>query len=185
MFTEVYLDKYFNDKENLLSDLSSFLLEFNKELPAKEQIEEFKESDLNKIVFWNATGSGKTLLMHINLKQFNHYAKAKLKINKTILITPNEGLSNQHLKEFEKSDIKAEIFDKGSQNSFRFEGIEIIEVTKLSETEGDKSVAVESFEENNLVFIDEGHRGSSGEKWKMFRDKLSNKPKKLALYEKV
>jgi hypothetical protein len=105
--------------------------------------------------------------------QFNHYAKGKMDINKTVLITPNAGLSNQHLAEFSASNIESEIFSKESKGLFESSAIEIIEITKLGEDDGDKTVAVDSFEDNNLVFIDEGHRGSSGEIWKTNRDKLS------------
>ena len=40
---------------------------------------------------------------------------------------------------------------------------------------GNKTVAIESFENNNLVLVDEGHRGAAGDVWKMMRDKLSEK----------
>ncbi len=38
---------------------------------------------------------------------------------------------------------------------------------------GIKTVAIDAFEGNNLVLVDEGHRGSSGVDWKSKRDKLS------------
>ncbi|MEO0585425.1 MAG: hypothetical protein AAF135_24645, partial [Bacteroidota bacterium] len=75
LFTEIYLDRYFRDKNKLLQDLNDFLAAFNDadntDVPNKEgaQLEAFRESDLNKLAFWNATGSGKTLLMHVNIKQ--------------------------------------------------------------------------------------------------------------------
>ena len=174
LFVEIYLDKYFNDKEQLLLDLNTYLKEFNTNIESKkERLTEYDETELNKLALYNATGSGKTLLLQMNLLQFNHYAKGKIKINKTVLITPNEGLSNQHLEEFEASNIEAEIFSKESKGLFESNAIEIIEITKLGEENGDKTVAVDSFEDNNLVFIDEGHRGSNGDKWKTNRDKLS------------
>jgi len=173
LFTEIYLDMYFKSKEGLLKNLNEFLKQFNDNLPKKEQIERFKYEELNKLAFWNATGSGKTLLMHMNMLQFNHYAKDKIKINKTLLLTPNEGLSEQHKLEFDESNIEAEIFSKDSKGLFESNAIEIIENTKLKDEDGDKTVAVDSFEDNNLVFIDEGHRGSSGDEWKTNRDKLS------------
>ncbi len=183
LFIEIYLDHYFSDKEELLDDLNIHLDELNHKVDeynggkkAKDKtgrLERYKKEDLNKIALYNATGSGKTLLLHINLMQFNHYAKGKLKINKTVLITPNSGLSNQHLEEFQASNIEAEIFSKESKGIFTSNAIEIIEITKLGEENGDKTVAVDSFEDNNLVFIDEGHRGSSGDIWKTNRDKLS------------
>ncbi|MGK0256505.1 MAG: hypothetical protein ACI81I_001123, partial [Arcobacteraceae bacterium] len=183
LFIEIYLDLYFAGKEQLLEKLNAHLDElntkigeFNKDKKAKDKVsrlEDYKKEDLNKLALYNATGSGKTLLLHINLKQFHHYAKGKIKINKTVLITPNIGLSSQHLDEFQASKIEAEIFSKESQGSFGNSILEIIEITKLGYEDGDKTVAVDSFEDNNLVFIDEGHRGSSGEIWKTNRDKLS------------
>jgi hypothetical protein len=173
LFVEIYLDKYFDDKEQLLEDLNTYLREFNSNIDGKEKLPDYKHTELNKLALYNATGSGKTLLLHINLLQFSHYTKGKVKINKTVLITPNEGLSKQHLEEFEASHIKAEIFSKDSKGLFESDAIEIIEITKLGEEDGDKTVAVDSFEDNNLVFIDEGHRGAKGEIWKSNRDKLS------------
>ena len=173
LFIEIYLDKYFESKAQLLEDLNSYLREFNTDIDSNEKLVRYDETELNKLALYNATGSGKTLLLHINILQFNHYAKGKIKINKTVLITPNEGLSNQHLDEFKASNIEAEIFSKDSKGLFESNAIEIIEITKLGEENGDKTVAVDSFEDNNLVFIDEGHRGSSGDKWKTNRDKLS------------
>jgi hypothetical protein len=174
LFVEIYLDKYFDDKEQLLLDLNTYLKEFNTTIDnKKEKLTEYDECELNKLALYNATGSGKTLLLHMNLLQFNHYSKGKIKINKTVLITPNKGLSNQHLEEFQASNIEAEIFSKDSNGLFQSNAIEIIEITKLGEENGDKTVAVDSFEDNNLVFIDEGHRGSSGDIWKTNRDKLS------------
>jgi hypothetical protein len=95
-------------------------------------------------------------------------------INRTILITPNAGLTMQHTDEFRLSSIEAGTFSKKLVGGlFDKEAIDIIEITKLSETDGDKTVAVDSFESNNLVLVDEGHRGSSGDVWKTMRDKLS------------
>ncbi len=173
LFVEIYLDKYFSDKAELLKELNSYLDVFNNKLDKKEKLSSYTHDDLNKVALYSATGSGKTLLLQMNLKQFNHYAKDNIKINKTVLISPNAGLSNQHLKEFSASNIEAEIFSKDSKGLFESSAIEIIEITKLGDEDGDKTVAVDSFEDNNLVFIDEGHRGSSGDKWKINRDKLS------------
>ena len=173
LFIEIYLDKYFDNKEQLLEDLNTHLKEFNTGIDKKEKLTDYYETELNKLALYNATGSGKTLLLQMNILQFNHWSNGKIKINKTVLITPNEGLSNQHLEEFEASNIEAEIFSKDSKGLFESNAIEIIEITKLGEENGDKTVAVDSFEDNNLVFIDEGHRGSSGDKWKTNRDKLS------------
>lgn len=173
LFTEIYLDRYFNHRANLLEDINRFLVEkFRTKEDAYHDISLFTLKDLNKLAFWNATGSGKTLLMHINILQFYHYSKQK-DLNKVFLLTPNEGLSKQHLIEFELSSIHAKGFSKNDTPFHNNPHVEVIEITKLSETSGEKTVAVDSFEENNLVLVDEGHRGSSGDVWKKMRDKLS------------
>lgn len=184
LFTEVYLDKYFQNKVKLLADLNEFVLQYNQKqleaavgkLKVKDvfQANLFTLQDLNKLAFWNATGSGKTLLMHVNVKQYLHYAKQynQQHQNKVLLITPNEGLSKQHLEEFQLSDIHANIFTRNT-NVFSGQEVEILEITKLAESSGDKTVAVDSFETDNLVLIDEGHGGMSGDSWKNYRDQLS------------
>lgn len=175
LFTEIYLDRYFTNKERLLEDINSFLmLQFNSDPLTYHGMAELTETDINKLAFWSATGSGKTLLMHVNYLQYEYYAKrAGKKMNRTLLITPNEGLTRQHLDEFAKSNIDAHVFSKQiDSNLFAGQGIDVLEITKLGDTDGDKTVAVDFFEGNNLVFVDEGHRGSSGDAWKERRDKL-------------
>ena len=53
--------------------------------------------------------------------------------------------------------------------------IEIIDIHKLKETTGEKTVSIDAFEGNNLVLVDEGHRGSSGAdvgRWMQMRNRL-------------
>lgn len=181
LFIEIYLDKYFANPNLLLAELNQFVDAFNNPLDHSVpneydyQSARFTVDELSKIAIWSATGSGKTLLLHVNIKQYLHYAKkyGKKDFNKVLLVTPNEGLSNQHLNEFKESNIKAEIFSKSSGALFSGEMVEIIEISKLAEDSGDKTVAIDAFETNNLVLIDEGHRGASGDEWKKRRDQLS------------
>lgn len=136
-----------------------------------------EKNDLNKLAYWNATGSGKTLLMHVNILQYQDYLEKSGRgkdLNRIIVLTPNEGLSRQHLAEFELSGMEAEMFSKTtSGNLLRFKPIEIIDIHKLGEKSGEKTIAIEAFEGNNLVLVDEGHRGSSGETWLRYRSALS------------
>ncbi len=174
LFAEIYLDRYFRDLNGLLADLNTFSREFNRDNAAG--IELYKLEDLRKIAFWSATGSGKTLLMHVNILQYKHYLNSHGRgrdLNRIILLTPNEGLSRQHLEEFAKSGIEADIFRKDGASLFSGKAVEVIEITKLKEEMGDKAVAIEAFEGNNLVLVDEGHRGASGEVWKSMRDRLA------------
>ncbi len=175
LFAEIYLDRYFSDPERLLADLNAHVASFNVANPGRDALRPYRREELRKLAFWSATGSGKTLLMHVNLLQYRHYLRQhgrERELNRTILLTPNEGLSRQHLAEFALSGIEAEIFVKESTSLFAGHSVEILEVTKLSEDSGDKTVAVDAFESNNLVLVDEGHRGAGGFKWKSNRDRL-------------
>ena len=177
LFTEIYLDCFFSDKQRLLDDINTFLVhDFNLRTETWHDMPMFTEEDLNKVAFWAATGSGKTLMMHVNIKQYLHYAEkhnAK-KLNRIMILTPNEGLSKQHIEELKKSNFDAQLFSKQGRGGF-FEGqtIDVIDINKLAEQDGDKTVAVDSFEGNNLVLVDEGHKGSGGEVWKGYRNKLT------------
>lgn len=180
LFTEIYLERYFEDAQALQVELNQQVQEFNAGQTDREQLNPFSITELNKLAFWMATGSGKTLLMHCNLLQYQHYLEhspRRGELNRVILLTPNEGLSQQHLEEFALSGIPAALFSKQQLGSF-FSGreVEIIDIHKLGDEMGDKTVAVSAFEGNNLVLVDEGHAGiGSGEagKWMRRRAALS------------
>jgi len=169
LFTEIYLDRYFRDPQALLAALNTRIAAFNAGVAEGDRITPLDEtrdawSELNKVAFWMATGSGKTLLMHAHILQYRRFLETHgraRELNRIILLTPNEGLSQQHLREFEKAGIEAEIFNKDGRGLFTGQAVEILEVTKLKEEMGEKTVAVDAFEGNNLVLVDEGHRGAS------------------------
>lgn len=180
LFTEIYLDKYFSSRKDLVEELNAFRAKHHRThnndfKPVSDYRFDDGFNDLNKIAYWNATGSGKTLLMHVNILQYKHYLEKhgqSKSLNRIIVLTPNEGLSKQHLKEFTASGMDAELFDKNGGALFVGQKIEIIDIHKLEETSGNKTIAVEAFEGNNLVLVDEGHRGSGGESWKDKRNRL-------------
>jgi len=178
LFTEIYLDWYFRYPDRLLAQLNDHVERFNQRAPAASRIEPYTRQDLNKVAFWMATGSGKTLLMHINILQYQHYLRAhnrERELNRIILLTPNEGLSHQHLEEFQLSGIEAELFSKEGRGLFTGRAVEILDIHKLREEMGEKTVAVDAFEGNNLVLVDEGHRGTSGAQegaWMQKRNQL-------------
>ena len=181
LFTEYYLDRYFQSVSDLCVELNKFLAEFNRSFSERERIQPFVESDLNKLAIWIATGGGKTLIMHINVLQFDHYRNKYGKsnaYNKTILLTPNEGLSLQHKDEMDASNLSADLFVKGGGGLLTQSSVQIIDIHKLQtqdkvgKSADGKTVAVESFETNNLVLVDEGHRGASGKDWMEKRNLL-------------
>jgi len=65
LFTEIYLDKFFGNKKQLQHDLNQFVKKYNtkeveqhigKKLKKGEsiyQVSPFKDTDLNKLAFWN------------------------------------------------------------------------------------------------------------------------------------
>ena len=183
LFCEIYLDRYFRDPEALLLELNRQVYNYNANVPEADRISYFDESaeawpQLNKLAFWMATGSGKTLLMHVNILQYwealSRHGRLH-ELNRILLLTPNEGLSQQHLREFHRAGIDAELFDKKGRGLFSGLSVEILEVTRLRDEMGDKTVAVEAFEGNNLVLVDEGHRGASSGKggaWMGYRNAL-------------
>ncbi len=182
LFAEIYLDRYFRSRDVLLTDLNKQAVSFNEDKPEADQVPDYAPHDLRKLAFWMATGSGKTLLMHVNVLQYRHYLELHDRadeLDRIILLTPNEGLSRQHQEELEKSGFEAELFSRSGESLFTSRRIQILEITKLREDTGVKTVAVEAFEGNNLVLVDEGHRGTSkasdvvGDKgWKPMRDAL-------------
>ena len=162
LFTEIYLDWYFNHRQQLLDGLNDGLQAYNALQEAEHHFQRFEADELNKLAYWNATGSGKTLLLHVNIRQYLHYfqnGNNEVYPDKIILLTPNEGLSRQHLSELQLSGFGfCSLFDKN--RSVVRGAVEVIDINKLGDEMGDKTVAVEAFEGNNLVLVDEGHRGT-------------------------
>ncbi len=182
LFTEIYLDRYFENPIKLMNELTPGSVEL---LSIKEKNKDFNpiyiKNDLKKLAYWMATGSGKTFLLHINVLQFMRYNKGKHKIelDNILLITPNESLSNQHLEEMRKSGIPCELFQSQSLGAFSryadHDIVKIIDIHKLTEEKKGQGVSVdiENFGRKNLIFVDEGHKGSGGQKWKYFREELA------------
>ena len=174
LFTERYLDLYFQDTEILIAKLNRWIKN-----DSAANIPEYTADDIRTLAFQSATGSGKTLLLHANILQYKHYLEANKrlhKLNKIILVTPDEGLSRQHLRELQSSNIPAQLFsDHQEAGIFSHRGavVDIIDLHKLAEKKGIKRVALESFEENNLVLVDEGHLGTGGKVWRDYRKQLA------------
>jgi type III restriction/modification enzyme restriction subunit len=176
LYAEIYLDRLFGHPKRLLAELNRFVTERNGKRVADEPPDPtFSMDDLQKLAFWMATGSGKTLLMHLNYRQFLHYNTKPL--DNVLLVTPNEGLTQQHLEQLAASGIPAERFDLQSSGllSAQQHIVRVIEITKLVEEKkkgGGVSVPIEAFQGNNLIFVDEGHKGSGGEAWRGYREAL-------------
>jgi hypothetical protein len=184
LFTEVYLDWLFRKPETLRAELNSQVERWNSAHPEQPPLEELDTEanpwlELNKVAFWSATGSGKTLVMHANILQYQHYLRKygnPKDLGRIILLTPNEGLTNQHLGELETSGIHAAPFAK-NQGSLFADAVIVIDINKFRDEAKEKTVATASFGNNNLVLVDEGHRGASGGggEWLRHRNALCEK----------
>lgn len=132
----------------------------------------YRPDDLRKLACFMATGSGKTLLLHLNLLQFLDYGL--FEPNNILLLTPNESLSRQHRADLESSGLDGL-------------GVRIIEITKLyvdgsrgRRPKKGESLPTSQFEGPNLLLVDEGHKGGSsatdarGEReWRAIREALA------------
>lgn len=172
LYTEIFLDRRSNEPAAFLNDLNAFVSSENARMPYGAHYLPFRISDLNKIAYWMATGSGKTLLLHINYRQFLRY-QPNPGDNILLVTPPGDLLAQQHLDELRWSSVPCITYNEpspfGADNPVRV--IEISKITKNKTGEG-VSIDVAAFEGNNLIFVDEGHKGASGDAWMGLRDKL-------------
>ena len=183
LFSEIFLDRFHNDIDNFIDDLNNFSDKYNENKQDKDLLNfENNIFELNKLAFWSSTGSGKTFFIHINYLQALKYIKnSEHQIDNILLITPNESLSKQHIEEFEMSNIPAKTFENRNLLNYGDDSntIKVIEITKLvKEKKGNgdgRTIQLERFGEHNIIFVDEGHRGASGDQWKNNRDSLKGK----------
>lgn len=191
LLTELFLDRYFEDPEKLREEINEQITQHNADALEVDRVEPFAmdadaREQLARLAFWCATGSGKTLLMHVNVRQFRHYHKLAFdagkwpKLDQIILVTPNDGLSTQHALEFTQSGFDVvTVGEQGVDGLFAGltkNAIKILSIHKFQEDHGKTTVATEAFEGCNLVLVDEGHRGAGrGEegKWMVRRDQLA------------
>ena len=182
IFTEIFLDNYFRSPSRFLNEINKWIESRISSQDPHITDEDFFGS-INKIAYWMATGSGKTMIMNINYWQFMHYNKGPHKIDyeNIILITPSDEMSDQHLRELKTSGIPAILFQGDTDGYFTTEDkntIKVISIHKLKLPEDKKgegvTIDVSSLGRRNLVFVDEGHKGQTSEdkKWKQIRDYL-------------
>jgi len=193
LLTELFLDRYFENPERLREEINERIEQHNNDKNTRDvdhvstfPLDVDAREQLARLAFWCATGSGKTLLMHVNVRQFRHYHKQAEsvgtwpRLDQIILVTPNDGLSRQHEEEFRQSGFEAVMVgEQGIGGLFagaNRDAIKILSIHKFQEDHGKTTVATEAFEGCNLVLVDEGHRGAGqGEegKWMARRDQLA------------
>lgn len=172
VLTAAYLERLFADRESVRTALNARASDLG--LPAYGIDPETGADDLDKIAFWMATGSGKTLLLHAH---YQLYKAALIRHGRpqpkhTLIVTPTKGLANQHVKELRLSGLTGDLFEKGLHH--RMQDFTVIEITRIGDKSGAETIGVDYFAGDNLVFVDEGHRGSTKEDgpWRTRRKKL-------------
>lgn len=184
LFTEMYFEMFFSDhskeKREFINKINKFIGETNRDGSSKLSPKDLKPP---KLAYYMATGSGKTIVMHINYLQFTKYStKNNVRIDNCILITPSEHMTRQHINELTKSGIDAIEFNGmmtletySSSNSL----IKVIDINKLKMSESKKgygvTIDISGFGTHNLILVDEGHKGYKSEErtWARVRDQMS------------
>lgn len=187
LYTEILLDRLTDDPTGLLADLNRFRVA----RPDFAEIPDFDADDLRRAAYFMATGSGKTLIMHVNIRQVLHYlahglhpealvrrADGRREFDSILLITPGEGLSDQHLRDLGESGLDAARFIEDRTPGGLFgPKVKVIEIHKLAEEKSAEGVSVplEEIGDRNLVIVDEGHKGtgSDARTWKTRQQTLS------------
>jgi hypothetical protein len=176
LMTEHYLSRAMGDAGAFVAEINAFA-EARNAHRSYYKYPTLTTDDLDKLAFWMATGSGKTLLMHLNIYQYRHYAAKHERgpLDHVILVTPNEGLTRQHMAEMQRSGIECGYYaDLMATPAEMVEDVvKVIEISKLTENKTGEGVSVEAtaFEGRNLVLVDEGHKG--GDTWRMLRRTLA------------
>lgn len=186
LYTEIFLDQLTANPSGFLHELNMF----RSREPALTESSVFGPDDLRRLAFFMATGSGKTLLLHVNVLQLLHYLgngshpqalvrrpDGRKEFDNILLITPGESLSDQHIAELNDSGLNAGRFDKDATDGLFGPRVQVIEIQKLAEeTSGEGvSVSIDALGTRNLVIVDEGHKGTGSEAkaWKSRQKALS------------
>jgi hypothetical protein len=176
LYTEMFLDRLTEAPEDLRAEVNTHLVRLAEREPSMRDVPAFQVDDLRRLAFFMATGSGKTLLLHVNLWQVLHYLAhgrhpealvrrpdGRREFDSLLLVTPNEGLSEQHLKELTLSGIDAVHLTQDQAGARPLAPrVRVVEISKLAEEASREGVSIplEALGGANLVFVDEGHKGT-------------------------
>ena len=176
LYAEAFLHRFFNARRTFCAELNAFVTE--RRGVHERPFPRFTPDSLRKLAFMMATGSGKTLLFHLNYLQFLQYNAGRT-LNNVLLVTPSEDLSVQHELELQDSGLPCRRFQPDQPTDFTDDPatIQIIEITRFVGDKKDRGTRVptKAFAGRNLLFVDEGHKGTSGRKRRDFRDELGAK----------
>lgn len=171
-FAEYYLDLLSGDEDELKRTFNTFIQDEFVNID-RSPLSITDTSELHSLAYWMATGSGKTYIAHLNYYQFERHIGVD-SVDNIILIAPKEQIARQHIDEFTENGIDAARINNNTDAN-----VLVTDFDKLDRDEsGPKTVDVEEYRGDNLVFVDEGHKGlgSMGQNlstgWKALRDEL-------------
>lgn len=188
--TEYHLDRVTSDPQAYLMELNNFLSQQKAANELDQGIEPFTDDDLRCIAFYLATGSGKTILLHVHYWQIRYYVEHGNRpdflfpkgLGHYLLLVPTAGLAEQHLEELSRSGIPGMHLTlvKHYPSGVLPGTVLVIDMPKLraerakdeSEAEG---VYYPILGQSNIVFVDEGHKGTARADgaWRKIREYLS------------
>ncbi len=181
LFTEIFLDNFFNNKQTFLNKINYFIekkyieniywfnsLEEEKQKTVLKNLK-FEEKNLWNIAFWMATWSWKTYVSLANLLQFEKYNKEAeqwKKLDNKIFITFNDDLLNQFKKQINDinwlkiDSLKWKNLEKNYSDIlwWYFQWISLIKKWEKIPKDGESFYVQENkIYWNNLVLVDEAH----------------------------
>ena len=205
LFAAVALELLYADRPKLLEALNVDILRHNRKLKGAAGAGRGKKSEtgalppltergLMRLCCWQATGSGKTLLLHAHRLLAERAARRYAAKNKAdhplaldlqpaervILLAPSQSLLDQHVQEAALLGVSVRPYQPGLSLGLRLVreqelvGLTIHQLTAPGAKATENKVPPEMFEGRNLVLVDEGHRGSSKEdgQWRQIREAL-------------
>ena len=164
LYAERVLDRLGSGPKQFCQELNDFVRRTRS--VGWREFPRFSPASLRKLAYMMATGSGKTLLLHVNYLQFLHYNGSR-PISNILLITPGPDLGAQHLRELQASGLPCRLFDAARPRDFSDnpQTIEVIPISRFVPEKKDRGTRIEpaAFCGRNLIFVDEGHRSKSEE----------------------
>ena len=149
LFAERYLDRYFNDAEELRDDLNRA----RRETPNTQPLPEYTGDDLRALAAHNNTDNGESRLAPFHVLQYRHWAK---RLNNILLLAPDQATVARHEHDFAACRIRARAFHPKA-DAPPHPTVEIIELRQFGPaTDFSRPLRVLEFGLNTLALVDEG-----------------------------
>lgn len=190
--TEHHLHRLTTDPDAYLAELNTFLQDKQAAGELDSELTPFALPELRRLAFYLATGAGKTLLLHVHYWQLRYYFEhgdhpevlaPKGQWDNILLLVPNDGLVEQHLDDLLESGIPAVRLVEVKNNPMGVlpGTVLVVDMPKLRDKRAKDEAEAEGvyypiLGKANLVFADEGHKGTKGGNgsWRKIREYLSS-----------